>query len=193
VLVLVIAGGCLALTTWFLYRELYHFTSETPVELSVREVKPGEYEELEKKLDQFHQGPDATSEITLTADDLNLFMAGNPDHSRFAKYTHVDIVQDTVVLEVSIPLDDVHQLAKRILPGRYFNGSVGVNVSLVGGQLVGFVSSATVKGEPVPDTLLAGLKGENIFKRTRFSPKLQEFLSRARSLEVRDGKVIIRA
>ena len=95
-------------------------------------------------------------------------------------------------VQTSLPLDDVApDFFKRFATGRYFNGSIGVSLSLMNGKLVALLESAEVNGKPVPEQFLDQMRNRNLFADARVPKKIQDFLAGARSLVVEDGKVIV--
>ncbi|MBI4601022.1 MAG: hypothetical protein HY721_03590 [Planctomycetes bacterium] len=185
-------GGCVALGSLWIYWQVRDFTSDEPAEIPVREPGPGEYQALEGRMQAFEKAAEADAELEVSADDLNLLLAGDRDLKRFARHAHVRIEGDQVLLEVSIPLDEVAPPAKKVLPGRYFNGTVGVKLGLEAGRLTGRVEQASVKGKPLPARLLDAVRKEDVFRDARLPRRLESFLERAKSLEVREGKVVLR-
>jgi hypothetical protein len=191
----VVGGGCLGLGVFIVYRQFQSFTSTAPAEIPTYEAKPGEYEALEREIASFTAAAESGARIELTADDLNALFHGNPQLQDFAKHAFIRIEGGEVLLDVSIPLDDyvpekLKQLT-RLTDGRYFNGSVGISLSLMKGELVALLETAEVNGKPVPAPLLSQLRGKNLFADAAPPRKIQDFLAGAKSLVVRDGKVIV--
>ena len=189
VLLGVIVGGCTGIAAYFLYKAAIDATSTTPVPVEVYTLKPGEAEDLTKRLAEFERaaGAGGPATLELSQDDLNAYVSSNDELKNWAGKAYLRVEGDQVFMDVSVPLDDVP-----FLSGRYFNGVLGVKLGLVGGRLIAFPETAIVNGKPVPDDLMKQFREQDILKTTRRRGGIADFNTKANSLEVRDGKIILR-
>lgn len=165
------------------------YTDDLPSELPVVEFAEAEAQALRDRVEQFgdvlEAGGDPPSPLELSADDINALVDSDPDWAQIGQ-VHVSIGPDDQLRgEVSIPLDDFG------FEGRYFNGSVTLDVSLENGILIVRPSAAEVKGQPLPDEFIEALRTENMAKRAYEDPKIAAILQKLERIEVRDGKLVI--
>jgi len=188
VIIVVCVGGCTAFLAYFVRSQVLRFTSTEQIAVKKYELKPGEYQALEKRFDEFSKAADKAepARLEISEDDLNAFIAGNPDTKGASGKAHARIEGSEVLLDVSIPLDGIPTLG-----GRYFNGTLGVELGIVQGRLVVFPQTAIVNGEAVPEEVMQQFRKEDLFKNQRKSGPLAEFLEKAKTLEVRDGKIVL--
>ena len=88
--------------------------------------------------------------------------------------------------QVRVPLD--------IFPGfggRYFNGSATFDVGLKNGRFSVFVIAATLKGEPVPESFIQGIRSENLAGEIHDDPDFEELVDKLDSIVVADGVITI--
>jgi hypothetical protein len=159
-------------------------TSTTPRAIPVKQVAPAEYEKVQNEISAFDKASkeNRPAKLELTADDLNTLIAKNED---FKGKAFVKIQGDQVILDVSIPLDEIPTMK-----GRYFNGTIGVRPSIENEKASLKPVSAEVDGKPVPEWLMQGLREQDFLKNAR-DEKFQEMVKKAKSLRVQDGKIVI--
>lgn len=97
----------------------------------------------------------------------------------------VNIKDDQIEGQVSIPLDEVGEFAK----GRYLNGSAVFDVGLAAGRLLVFVDSVEVKGKPLPDALMQQLRADNLAKNVNSEQDVSSFVDKLESITVENGEV----
>jgi hypothetical protein len=159
-------------------------TSTTPKPIPVKQVAPGEYEKIQNEISSFDKAAQANkpAKMALTADDLNTLITKNEN---FKGKAFVKIQGDEVLLDVSIPLDEIPTMK-----GRWFNGTIGVRPSIENGRAALKPVSAEVDGRPVPDWLMQGLQQQDLLKDVR-DEKFKQMVQKAKSLRVEDGKIVI--
>lgn len=189
VLLGIAVGGCTGFFAYVLYKGALDATSTTPVPVEVYTLKPGEAEDLAKRLAEFERaaGAGGPAELELSADDLNAYIASNQELQGWAGKAYLRIEGDQVFMDVSLPLEDVP-----FLSGRYFNGKLGVKLGLVDGRLIAFPESAIVNDKPVNEDLMKQVREQDILKATRREGGIADFRTKANSLEVRDGRIVLR-
>lgn len=209
-LVLVVAGGGLAITV---YAWVQRYTSTVPVPVPRYELKPGEAKAVEERLADF-QAPasDGTPrQLVLTAGDLNALIAASPRGDRWAGKVFIRLEGEKAYADISLPLDEVP-----LLSGRYLNGTLELEVGRQkpkpGGKkrrvgagkskdapedeiLRASVVGATAGGKPLPSEILMILKEGNLFESLSdedvSGKTILEFARQAKSIEVKDGALIL--
>jgi hypothetical protein len=73
------------------------------------------------------------------------------------------------------------------------NGSAGFKVALDNGQLDLRVQEVIVNGKPLPPVFLNELKKENLAQEVQNNPDNAKVINKLESIEVRDGKVVVRS
>ncbi len=184
-LVLAVAGGVGGY--YFLKGQINAYTEETPAELPVVELSEEQVAEIQSRIEGLQDAVEndgETTELVLTADEINALIASNEE---FKGKVFVRIEDGQIAGDVSIPTDFLP-----IGKGRYFNASASFEVSLENGVLVVKLKDATVKGQPLPKEVIDAIAAENLAKDLSQNPELAEKIKRFESIEVRDNKLILR-
>jgi hypothetical protein len=168
------------------------YTDVNPAQIEEAPYPPPKLQELQSRVNTFQQtidrgGTAQPLELVLTAEDLNALIAANRDLKGKA---FVTIDDDQIKGKVSVPLPDIGPLK---LKGRYLNGSAAFKVALESGRLDLRVQEVTVKGKPLPPVLLNELKKENLAQEVQNDPDNARMIKKLESIDVRDGKVVIRS
>jgi hypothetical protein len=178
-------------TKYFLDQLRDEYTDDAPVELAVVEVSDSERDSLIASVDTWMEALDegATTEpLTLTDHDINVLIQHHEELEGFSDKVFITIKDSTITGDVSVPLEEVPGLS-----GRYFNGSADFEIALDRmGRLSVYATAASLKGKPIPDNFMQGMKNENLAKDvSRNNPDIQESLDKIEFIEVVDGKIII--
>lgn len=131
--------------------------------------------------------PLADRTLVLDSDELNALINQDDD---FKGKVSASIEGDKVRGEVSMPLGETG------LPrteGRYLNGKATFRVDLKDGRLVVNIDDVEVKGEPLPDSFMKGIRGKNLAEDWEKDEDSAKVLRRLERIEVKDGKLIITA
>ena len=181
---LLCAGG---VTYWYASNLIAQYTSETPNELPQVDYTAEQMADLDSRLESFNSGVDVdgepTTELVMTADDINAMLSKNED---IKGKIYVQIEDGEITGDVSIPLPG-------FIPGgtgRYFNGSVGLKVSMVNDVLFVTLTSAEVNGEPVPEQVMDQLGSENLAKDAY--KQNGEALRRLEDIRIEGDKLIVK-
>lgn len=167
------------------------WTSPTPMELPKVEVSDEQRQEVRRRVDEFRKGFEAGTAgepLVLTSDDLNALIEENAE-LRGRIVAKVD--GDRLRARVSFPLDKLG-LGIGPLRGRYVNGEAELKASLSDGVLLVTLDSLEVNGKRPPDDLMKNLRNQNLAKDAYKDPKHAEFIRRFESLEIKDGKIILK-
>lgn len=180
----VVGGGY-----WFFNSQVKAYTDEAPADIPVIEANEQEITELKARVDTMQESIEAgepAGELVLTAEDINKLISANED-TRGKVY--VTIEDDKLRGDVSIPTNEIAP----VFGDRYFNASATFNVSYEGGVLVVTLVDAEVKGERLPQEFIDAIAKQNLAEELYSDSEKAEVIRKFESIEVRDGKVILRA
>ena len=173
------------------------YTEASPATLPAVQMPKSEYDELDKRVAAFQQAVDAgkpVEPLVLTADELNALIANSPGMKGFKGKVYITIDGDQVKGQVSVPLSDLGAapgLSK--LKGRYLNGSAAMKASLDNGVLIVTMQSVQIKGQSLPESIMTQLRAQNLAQDAYRDPKNAATLRKFQSIEIKDGKIIIKA
>jgi hypothetical protein len=192
-LVVVIAGSIFGL--WQLKKYAFEkFTETKPLEFSEETYSPETAANASKKIQAFSQILEQKKEpatLTLTADEINALIAYDENFNTLNMRAEVAFEEDTAMGKISLPLDNM--LPFDLGKGRFLNGAATLDISTQDGELFVFIQSLEVKGEPLPEYIMNELRKENFAKNTNEDPEQAETLSHLKSIDIKDGKMIITA
>jgi hypothetical protein len=188
--ILVLVGG---LTVFFGARYVIKslvndYTATSPLELPSVNLTQEQQDVLKSKIDAFKAALDgkvSAQPLVLSTDEVNALIAGKPALKGRA---HVAIEDNRVKAAVSLPLD---KLGLPGTKGRYLNGTATLNVVLVNSQLFVTADSVEVKGKPLPEKFMAGLRTRNLAADATSDPDTAAAIAKIESLEIKDGQAII--
>lgn len=182
----VLGGG------YYMYAQMRDkYTDTQPMALPEIPLSQEERQSVKERFDQFREAVDAgqaTEPLKLNEDEINTLIAESDSEDPMKDSLRVQIEDDTVKGQISVPLDDIPLPG---LKGRYFNGTAELRGSLKDGKLEVFIENASVKGEPLPDNVMTELRRENLTAEIMNDPEARKTLEKLESMEVRDGQVII--
>lgn len=196
-------GGCLGImllgalavggAMFGLYRivsnQVAMYTSDHAVDLPSVNITEDEVKAIEAKLENFKtqfESGDEPQELVITIDEINALIAGNSD---LKGHVYIKIVDGNLHADVSVPLDHLPIPGAK---GRYFNGSVTLHVEMENGVLIAQVVDAEANGQPVPASILEGMKDENLAKGMYDDPDTAKALSRCESLEIQADRIVLK-
>jgi hypothetical protein len=165
------------------------YTSTTPRELPKVEMPAEERQAIKDRVESFRKAVEAgtpTEPLVLTSDDLNGLIDDNPDLK--GKF-YVKIAGDQVKGEVSLPLE---RIGLSLVKGRYLNGEADFKASLSDGVLFVTLDSIEVNGQKPPENIMEGIRKENLAKDAYKDEKNASLMRKLESLEIKDGKIILK-
>ena len=190
-----IAVGILS---YFVYRSVVRLVDENtataPRELPKVELPAVERRTLKERIESFKKAIDAgesAETLFLTADEINALIDEDPN---WKGQVYLTIDGDKLRGKLSVSLDKLSSVLEKIgigmLRGRYFNGEIELKTNLSDGILNVIVESLEVNGRRLPKEIVDQLKTTTI----EFSkdPKVTEETRKIESLEIKDGKIIIK-
>lgn len=185
---------------FFAYRAMdqvvTQYTGTEPVPLPKLEVSKEEQAALRDRVAAFRKALDAGGEtppLELSSDDVNTLIEQNTD---FKDKIYVTLEGDKIKGKVSLPLDKIGEnvpIFGRLVMGRYLNGEAELKASLQNGEPIVHIEALSVNGKDLPEEMMAKLREENLAKDAKRNPQNAEMVRQLESVEVKDGKVIIKA
>ena len=168
------------------------YTDPAPAQIEKGDASPAKLNAVQTRIDAFRNGlaSGQPQELTLTADELNTLLAGQPDLQELANKLYVVIDGDQLKANISWPLPDIGPLK---LKGRYLNGTAKLNVSVTGGNARLHIEDFEAKGKPLPAQFLQELRKHDIADDLMRDQQTASAIRQIDNLEVKDGKVIVRS
>ena len=174
-----------------LKRMLNFYTDTHPVPLPSVQMTPAEIEQVKQRVENFQDAVRSgrpTPVLSLTADEINAFIATDSNLSRVKGKLYVTIDGDRVKGQVSVPLSD---LGLGIFRGRYLNGTGTFDVGLRHGALVVTAETLVVKGKPIPSVYMDKIRSENLAANLNNNPRASVGLNHLQDIRVSDGKLVL--
>ncbi len=175
----------------FMEELVAEYTDTEPVALPEEALSDEVFGELSGRVDAFVVGVEegaATDPLVLTADEINALIQQHPDWEDLKGKVYITMEDDEIGGEVSFPLGE---LGWDMFQGRYFNGTATFRISLDRGFLGVFLTSMSLKGEPLPEEVMQGFRAQNLAQDQQNNPQLQPVIDALESIEVEDGKLIL--
>lgn len=174
---------------FFLYRwannMVQQYTDVAPITLPASKLGDEEIDTLKERIIDFRKAADEGREVTLTLDAEELNAALPIIEGDLKDRAALTIEGDDLKGQVSVPFE---------FPGlgkRYFNGSGTFKVSLENGVLLVILDQAEVKGRPIPENVMEGIRQQNLAKDAYNNPENAKTLRKLKSITVNDGKLTI--
>ena len=149
---------------------------------------------LKERIESFKKAVDAgeaTEPLVLTADEVNALIEDDPN---WKGQVYLTIDGETLKGKLSISLDKLSGALERIgigmLRGRYFNGEVELKTTLKDGILNIMIESLEVNERRLPKELVDVVKNTTV--ELSKEPKVADEIRKIESLEIKDGKIIIK-
>ena len=192
-LVLLLIAGLLAFfTVRYVRNRIADYTDAAPMTLPKVEMGETESRQLKERVKAFGDAMEKgqpTEPLVLSERDVNALIANQAAAKELADKFYVSLEGNQVKGRVSIPLPNLGWFTK----GRYLNGDGAFNVSLEKGVLVVTAREVRVKGRPLPDAIMDGLRQQNLAEEVGKDPKNADAIRMLGSIQVQDGQAIIRA
>lgn len=190
VLMLIAALG-LIVGLRFVQRKVKEYADTKPMIIEKGDASPAKLSAVQKRIDAFREAvatQNTPQELALTADEINTLLAGQPDLQTLSDRVFVFIENDQLKAKLSWPLDQFG------LKGRYFNGTGTFKISTQGGDLDLRIDDVqTQSGNPLPDTFLQELRKHDFADDLQRDAQTAAALRQLGSVEVKDGRVVIRS
>jgi hypothetical protein len=187
ILVLVVLAG---LILGYL-KILNSFTDTKPATLPTVDMSDADMQQVRQRVDTFRNDvrtAHPTQPLSLSANEINALIATDPNMKALKGKVYVDIEGSQVKGQVSVPTSDV---GLGIFKHRYINGSGSFNIALTNGTLFLSLQSLAIKGRPIPEKYMQQVRAQNLAQGINDDPKSSAGLSKLKSIEVKDGKIVI--
>ncbi len=185
-------------TVWYMVHTLNAMVAQycdtQPMTMPVDTLSAAQWASVSNRFASFKSALDAHSNappLVLTGPELNALLSSSKDMGDLSNHFHLSIEGNDVKGMVSLPLGKFH-IPFVNLNGRYLNGAGVFRTTLRDNNLSVRVVSLEVKGNPVPDRFMGPLQAQNFAEQAQQNPKNAEFISKFDSIEIKDGKVIIK-
>jgi hypothetical protein len=188
-LVVIAIGVATYLGYRFLNQLVEEYTSTTPRALPKVEMPDEQRQALKDRVEAFRKAVNAgasTEPLVLTSTDLNALIEEDPD---LKGKIYIAIEGEKLKGQLSLPLEF---LGLGMVKGRYLNGEADLKASLREGVLIVTLDSIEVNGKKPPEEMLTSLRQQNLAKDAYKNPEQAELLRKVESMEIKDGKIIIK-
>jgi hypothetical protein len=165
------------------------YTSTQPRDLPKVEMPAEERAALKDRVEAFRKAAEAGTPIqplVLTSNDLNALIEEN---EQLKGKIYVSVEGDKLKGQISLPLD---LLKLSMVRGRYLNGEADLKASLQEGVLIVTLDSIEVNGQRPPEEFLTQMRQQNLAKDVYKDSKHSEMIRKLESLEIKDGKIILK-
>jgi hypothetical protein len=188
--VLIIAGAVVGAR--YAKKMLSDFTDPAPRPLPGVQASPAETAALRKRVDDFRDAVRAGREpapLSLNADEINKLIATDSDLAPLKGRLYVSAIESNhIKVQISAPLD---QLGLPIFRARYLNGDGEFALSLRNGLLYLKAEEIIVRGKPIPENYMQVIRGQNLAKPLNENPRVSVALDKLKSIEIKDGQLVI--
>jgi len=173
---------------------IIEYTDTSPMTLPKADMPADEVKKLQARIDAFGKAAEAhtnTPPLVLTGPEINALLANSTNELRDKVY--VSIEGSEIKGQISLPLEKYFKIWMIHTQGRYLNGAATMTVGLTNSILSVMLDSLEVKGKPMPEKFMAGLRGQNMAANANNNPNESAFISRFESILVTNGTIILKA
>jgi hypothetical protein len=167
------------------------WTDTKPLPTPALQLSHSEVTNLQQRVHAWNDGLKHNQPVgllTLSADEINALIAADIPTNGPRPQLFFSFNSNQVQAQLSVPLNGVFG---HWLDGRYLNGSGNFAVSLHDGNLRLGVESLSVKGRPLPEKFLEGLRTQNFAQSWTNDPNLNEAIGKFREIKIEDGKLTV--
>ena len=166
-------------------------TDTQPALLPTKQLPETQMFQLHDRVDTFRDAVrdgDPTPPLELSADELNALIATDPTFASLKNHLFVTIEGSQLGAQISFPAEDLGLVRLR---GRYVNATGVFHVAIVTNELQITAESLSVRGKPLPRNIMREVAAENLADRFNQDTKAAAALAKLKSVEVKDGKLIV--
>ena len=175
------------------------YTDTQPATLPHDSMPASELKDLKDRLAVFGQALDAHSNVPpfiLTGHDINglmndAFSTAQAPMDKFKNHLYVAVEDNRIKGQVSMAADKIVHVPFIHTEGRYLNGAVAFKVVLTNQQLSVSIDQIEVKGKPLPEQFMSGLRQANFAQNAQNDPSNSAAIGRFETIEIKDGKIVI--
>jgi hypothetical protein len=190
-----LVGLLVGLASWATYRAASQFVQQyaedAPAPIPVVEKPAPEVDAIRARIDGFSEAlaaGKATGPLELSADDLNAIIAATPE---FKGLVALDFSGDAIKGKVSLPLSRLGFPVGTLFGGKYLNGVATIDARVEDGRWVVTLVGLEARGKPVPDSVLASLRGQNLLNDLDPNSDVAKSAAHIESIAVKGGKLIV--
>jgi hypothetical protein len=194
VLLVIAVGAFLFLGYRMLGRAIEEYTSTTPRELPKVEMPAEQRRNAQDRWAAFRKALEETKPsepLVLNSDEINALIDEQEDLKDLKGMVYVSIDQDKLKGQISIPLEKFVNVG--LTRGRFLNGEAEIKATVANDVLVMTLESIEVNGKTMPAEAMAQLRGQNLAENAYKDPKKAALLNNLQSVEIKDGKLTIKA
>jgi hypothetical protein len=167
------------------------YTDTKPLPAPALHLSATEVTNLQQRVHLFDQAiknNKAVEPLSLSADEINELIAHEAKSNASPARLFFSFNSNQVQAQLSVPTDGI---GLRMLKGRYFNGSGDFAVSLHGGRLNVNVKSLSVKGRPLPENFMAGLRTQNFADGWTNDVNFNEAIAKLEEVKIENGRLLV--
>jgi hypothetical protein len=186
----VLGGSCIGIALHQSRKLIQTYTSEEPPVFPAVEFSPEDVERITDDIEDFQIAVenDEPDQLVLTAEDLNILIASEPE---LAGRAHVEIIEDQITVHGGIPLEGIPGLSDR-----YIHGSFSSTVALEDGELQVYIQSFDLEdGGVIPaeveQEIIRNLEQENFADAILQDEEVQRLIGEIETIAVENGQIII--
>jgi hypothetical protein len=171
---------------------LHRFTSKQPATFPASTLSAEQMEQLRQRTHTFQdavRAAEPSPPLSLSSEDLNALLTIEPALQPFTNRIHISGLADqSIKAQISVPLDKVRF---PLMKGRFINGDATFKVSITNGTAILHVEQVIVRDRPFPDRFMDMLRERNLATELNNNPRASVALNRLKSIEVKDGKLVL--
>lgn len=187
VLVALVAGGLYLKSRMdaFLEKEVAAFVADEPVQLPEVVADSSEIDAQIDRFDAFRKAVagegEASARLELDSRQLNILIAHHPLFADIANKARVELQGDSIVAQVSFPLDGIIP----VIGGGFVNGQARLSLWAEDGIPNLLLEHLEVNGKALPEAIMSQLKSENLLEDSK------DIIGAVQSIVVQDGVLIL--
>jgi len=168
------------------------YTDTKPITMPGTRLSDAEVTNVQLRVKAFNVAMESNRPVgplVLTADEINsLLNQSSSSNAALDPHFYLTFDENRVQAQLSLPLDG---FGIKMLRGRYFNGSGDLLFSLNNSKVVLNVKTLTVKGKPLPEQWMQGIRNQNLAESWTNDPNFGNAFSRLEAIRIQGGKLII--
>jgi hypothetical protein len=189
--IFLVGSAVVGIGSYLTYRTILGYTSPTPVQLPIQEGTDEQFQSLGARVSEFVTllNEDTMGTLELSADDINLAVAKNPEWKELKGRFFVQLKDNGVFGQVSFPLTKVPGFSDR-----YLNGTAGFSISIDHGNIDVMPISLEANGKTISKAFMDQMGPpfrDSFSENFRKEPAVREALSKIKSLKVIGDKIVI--
>lgn len=163
-------------------------TSPRPTDMSEVHITAPQHEQAQQKMLAIGEAMERgqREQVVLSPADLNALIARETDIDGEKRRLAVDMIDDRIVVDFSLPLDHLPGLG-----GRHVNGRMDLKIQVRNGVLETYPIALQLNDTAVPEQVMRSLRQRNLAGWIYDNRQAREALRQIETLTVEDGRMII--